>query len=60
MFGAITFRAGDHQSTLGAFVGKTSQKEGRGVMVDWRYADGAAYLPLEADAAKKRPAGANN
>lgn len=58
--GKVTFRAGDHQSTLGAFVGKTDLKGDKGVMVDWRYADGAAYLPAEADAAKKRPAGANN
>jgi len=58
--GKVTFRAGDHQSTLGAFVGKTDMKGDKGVMVDWRYADGAAYLPAEADAAKKRPAAANN
>ena len=30
----ITFRAIDHQSTLGAFVGKTALKDGKGVMVD--------------------------
>ena len=33
-FGPITFRAIDHQSTLSAFVGKTSLKDGKGVMVD--------------------------
>ncbi|WP_332123038.1 ABC transporter substrate-binding protein, partial [Azorhizobium caulinodans] len=45
--GPITFRAIDHQSTLGAFVGKTSVKDGKGVMVDTVYRDGAAYLPSD-------------
>ncbi len=55
-FGQIVFRKGDHQSTLGAFVGKTTVKDGQGRMVDFVYRDGAAYLPSEADAAKLRPA----
>jgi branched-chain amino acid transport system substrate-binding protein len=46
-FGPVEFRAIDHQSTLGAFVGKTAVRNGRGVMVDWRYADGAKYLPSD-------------
>jgi branched-chain amino acid transport system substrate-binding protein len=54
-FGEITFRAADHQSTLGAFVGKTAVKDGKGVMVDAAYRDGANYLPSEADVAKVRP-----
>jgi branched-chain amino acid transport system substrate-binding protein len=54
--GPITFRAGDHQSTMGAWIGKTALKDGHGVMVDWQYHDGKAYLPPEADAAKLRPA----
>lgn len=54
-FGEITFRPADHQSTLGAFVGKTSVKDGKGVMVDAAYRDGANYLPSEADVAKVRP-----
>ncbi len=33
-FGEATFRAIDHQSTLGAFVGKTALKDGKGVMTD--------------------------
>jgi len=41
----VEFRAVDHQATLGAFVGRTALKDGKGVMVDWRYADGAKYLP---------------
>lgn len=54
-FGPITFRKSDHQATLGAFVGKTSVKDGKGVMVDVVYRDGANYLPSEADVAKVRP-----
>ena len=41
----VEFRAIDHQATLGAFVGRTAVKDGKGVMVNWRYADGAKYLP---------------
>ena len=40
-FGKVTFRALDHQSTMGAYVGRTAVKDGKGVMVDWRYADGS-------------------
>jgi branched-chain amino acid transport system substrate-binding protein len=54
-FGPVEFRAIDHQSTLGAFVGKTAVKDGRGVMVDWRYADGAKYLPSDAVVKTLRP-----
>jgi branched-chain amino acid transport system substrate-binding protein len=56
VFGPITYRASDHQSTLGAFVGKLDQKDDRGVMVDWRYADGKNYLPSDAQVKKLRPA----
>lgn len=55
-FGTITFRKGDHQSTLGAFVGTIAVKDGKGIMEGAVYRDGAAYLPSEADAAKLRPA----
>jgi branched-chain amino acid transport system substrate-binding protein len=50
------FRRVDHQSTMGAFVGKLGVRDGRGTMVDWRYADGANFLPTEAEAARRRPA----
>ena len=40
-FGEITFRKIDHQSTLGAYVGKTALKDGKGVMVDSVYRKGA-------------------
>lgn len=54
-FGEITFRKIDHQSTLGAFVGKTAQKDGKGVMVDASYKKGSDYLPSDAEVAKLRP-----
>ena len=54
-FGEVTFRAIDHQSTLGAFVGKTALKDGKGVMTDVIYHDGAAYLPPEAMVKAERP-----
>jgi branched-chain amino acid transport system substrate-binding protein len=54
-FGPVEFRAIDHQSTLGAFVGRTAVKDGRGVMVNWRYADGAKYLPPDAVVKTLRP-----
>jgi len=55
VFGPYEFRAVDHQSTLGAFVGKTAVKGGKGVMVDWRYADGAKYLPPDDVVKQLRP-----
>ena len=56
VFGPITFRALDQQSTLGAFVGRLDLKNGRGVMVDWRYANGKDYMPADAAVKKLRPA----
>jgi branched-chain amino acid transport system substrate-binding protein len=56
VFGPITFRAIDQQSTLGAFVGRLELKNGRGTMVDWRYADGKDYMPADAAVKKLRPA----
>jgi branched-chain amino acid transport system substrate-binding protein len=55
-FGKIVFRASDGQSTLGAFVGKTAVKDGKGVMVDSVYRDGAAYMPSEDMVKALRPA----
>jgi branched-chain amino acid transport system substrate-binding protein len=55
-FGPVTFRALDHQSTMGAYVGKLALRDGRGTMVDWRYADGARYLPPDDEVRKRRPA----
>ena len=44
-FGPIEWRALDHQSTMGAYVGQLGKKGGRGTMVNWRYADGARFQP---------------
>ena len=55
-FGKVTFRAIDHQSTMGAYVGRTAVKDGKGVMVDWKYADGKDYQPDDDDVRKMRPA----
>jgi branched-chain amino acid transport system substrate-binding protein len=44
-FGAVTYRALDHQSTMGAYVGRTDVRDGKGVMIDWRYANGKDHLP---------------
>ena len=54
-FGEITFRKIDHQSTLGAYVGKTAQKDGKGVLVDLVYRKGGDYLPSDAEVEKLRP-----
>jgi branched-chain amino acid transport system substrate-binding protein len=56
-FGAAEYRAVDHQSTLGAYVGRTAVKDGKGVMVDWSYRDGAKYLPSDEVVKTLRPAG---
>ncbi|GAC1329186.1 MAG: ABC transporter substrate-binding protein [Beijerinckiaceae bacterium] len=53
--GKAKFRPQDHQSTLGAFVGKTSLKEGKGIMVDFHYADGTDFQPSDAEVKKMRP-----
>jgi branched-chain amino acid transport system substrate-binding protein len=45
--GPFTFRAIDHQATMGAYVGRTALKDGQGIMVNWRYADGADYMPSD-------------
>src|SRR5580700_8732940 len=54
-FGAITFRKIDHQSTLGAFTGKTALKDGKGIMVETAYRKGSDYLPSDAEVEKMRP-----
>jgi len=54
-FGEITFRKIDHQSTFGAFTGKTALKDGKGIMVDVAYKKGADYLPGDAEVKKMRP-----
>ncbi len=54
--GPITYRKIDHQSTMGAYVGYTALKDGKGIMVDWKYMDGKNFLPSDAEVRKLRPA----
>jgi len=55
-FGPVTYRAEDNQSTMGAFVGVTGLKDGKGVMTSFRYVDGASVQPSDAEVAKMRAA----
>ena len=54
--GKATFRAIDHQSTMGAYVGKTTLRGGKGEMKDYRYLNGTKYLPSDDVVKKLRPA----
>jgi branched-chain amino acid transport system substrate-binding protein len=47
--GPVTMRAIDHQSSMGAWVGKLTLKGNVGGMTDWVYEDGVKYMPSEAD-----------
>lgn len=53
-FGKIRYRPEDHQSTMGAYVGRTRNQGGKGVMVDFVYRDGgdARFQPT-AEAVRK-------
>jgi branched-chain amino acid transport system substrate-binding protein len=55
-FGPAVFRAQDNQSTMGVYVGRTKNDNGKGVMVDFRYLDGAKFQPSDAEVKKLRPA----
>jgi branched-chain amino acid transport system substrate-binding protein len=55
-FGPITYRPQDHQSTMGAYVGVTGVKDGKGIMTSYRYIDGASVQPSDAEVKKLRPA----
>ena len=48
-FGPVSYRSQDHQSTMGAFVGKTKLEGGKGVMTDYVYLDGARFQPGDAE-----------
>jgi branched-chain amino acid transport system substrate-binding protein len=54
--GAFEFRPVDHQSTMGAYVGKIALEDGKGTMVDFKYVDGADMLPSVEETKKLRPA----
>ncbi|WP_413817040.1 ABC transporter substrate-binding protein [Pusillimonas sp.] len=55
-FGQIVYRPIDHQSTMGAYVGKLAKKDGKGIMTDIRYVDGADVQPSDEEIKKMRPA----
>ncbi|MBO0753295.1 MAG: ABC transporter substrate-binding protein [Bradyrhizobiaceae bacterium] len=55
-FGPFFYRGSDHQATMGAYVGKLGRKDGKPVMVDFKYVDGASVLPPDDEARKLRPA----
>ena len=55
-FGMIEYRPIDHQSTMGAYVGRIGLKDGKGVMTDWHFVDGKDALPSDADVKTMRPA----
>ncbi len=52
--GPIMFRAIDHQSTMGAWVGWTKLVGGKGKVVNWKYLDGAGFLPPDSEVMKMR------
>jgi branched-chain amino acid transport system substrate-binding protein len=55
-FGPIVYRRQDNQSTMGAYVGVTGLKDGKGVMTSYRYIDGASVQPTDDEVRKLRPA----
>jgi branched-chain amino acid transport system substrate-binding protein len=58
-FGPFTYRASDHQATMGAYVGKIALEKGKGTMTDFKYVDGLTVLPSDAEVKKLRPADTN-
>jgi branched-chain amino acid transport system substrate-binding protein len=53
-FGKAQFRAQDHQSTMGSYVGRTTLNGGKGEMKNYKYYEGAKFLPSDADVKKLR------
>ena len=55
-FGKIQYRPEDHQATMGAYMGRTKNEGGKGVMVDSVYMDGAnpRFQPSAAEIKKWR------
>jgi branched-chain amino acid transport system substrate-binding protein len=54
--GRVTYRAIDHQSTMGAYLGRTKLEGNKGVMVDYVYLDGARFQPSDDEVKKLRAA----
>lgn len=57
--GKVTFRALDHQSTFGLYVGRTDVKDGKGYMKTFEYIDGSKLQPPDAEVKQWRPEQAN-
>ena len=51
--GPVAFRAIDHQSTMGVYIGRIAVRDGQGVMTDWRYVDGTDYQPADTEVLAK-------
>ena len=58
--GTFSFRAIDHQATVGVYVGKIALKDGKGTMSDFKYIDGSTVMPPDEQVKKLRPAAAMN
>lgn len=56
--GPVMFRALDQQSSMGAFIGTLTQKDGHTVLGSWRYLDGTGYMPADTYVRGRRPAAA--
>jgi branched-chain amino acid transport system substrate-binding protein len=54
--GHIVYRPQDNQSTMGTYVGRTAVRDGKGVMVNFTFIDGASVQPSDAEVKKLRPA----
>ena len=50
----VTFRAIDHQSTLGVYIGHLGLRDGQGVMTDWTYVDGSGFQPSDSAVEARR------
>ena len=55
-FGPFQYRAIDHQSTLGGYVGTIALQDGHGMMANYKYIDGASVQPSDEEVKKLRPA----
>lgn len=53
-FGQVSYRGIDHQSTMGAHVGTIAVKDGKGVLVNWKYYDGKDFQPSDDEVRKLR------
>ncbi len=54
--GHIVYRPQDNQSTMGTYVGRTAVRDGKGVMVNFTFIDGASVQPSDTEVKKLRPA----